>query len=173
MLRSVIKFLITLLLIVISQPSGAQLNTTNQWQVGVFFGPFIPTAVGFEEILQAQGLRINKGMSHYRPEITLLDASKNNEKFQFAALSIKNPIRIQDLEEIRPFLIIGLHSSRYKNSLTEGTVTGSGFHLAGGFEYLIAGNTFFRADFLYGNGPARQLLVSLGLQIDIGGSNTN
>ncbi len=151
----------------------AQLNKTSEWQAGAFYGPFISRAPGFNEVLTANGFRLNKGMKYYRPEITYMQADKDAEEYSFLSLSLKNPVSVQDLEGIRPFFYVGLHRSMYSNPFSGGEVSGNGFHLAAGIEYLIAGNAFFRTDLFYGNGPNKQLLVSLGLQIDFGGNNAN
>lgn len=158
-----------MLLCLVVLPAYAQLNKTNEWQVGVFTGPFISKAPGFNEVLGANGLRINKGMSYYRPELTYMQADKDAEEFSYLALSLKNPVLLDGLEGIRPYFYVGLHRSVYTNPTSGGEVSGSGFHLAGGIEYQIVGSSFFRADVFYGNGPGKQLLVSLGIQIDFGG----
>ena len=136
-------------------------------------GPFIPTAGGFGEVLTATGVRINKGLSHYRPEVSYVEASKDSEEFSYIAVSMKNPIEVENLEEIRPFMIMGLQWSQYSNPTSGGKKTGRGFHLAAGFEYVLSSNFVFRNDLYFGNGPKKQLLIGLSLQFEFGDKTNN
>lgn len=147
----------------------AQLNTTTEWQAGLLYGPMIISGIENDNVLTATGVRINKGMSHYRPELTFVQASSGNESYDFASLSVKNPIRMGSQSELRPFFIFGLHASQYSNPLSDGKQNGSGFHLVAGTDYYLFPSTYLRTDLFYGNGPGRQLLVSISLQYDFGG----
>lgn len=151
----------------------AQLNTTNEWQAGAFYGPFFTSADGIDEIIMSSGIRINKGMSHYRPEFMYMQGNTADEKYSIVGVSVRNPITVQDLDELRPFFMIGLHRSEYESNETAGKLSGNGFHLVFGADYKIVSNTYLRTDVFYGNGPAKQLLVSLALSFDFGGSAKN
>ena len=162
------------------QQSFAQMNKTKEWQLGVSYGPLMSgSAPGFTEATPGLGLKLNKGMSYYRPLIYILKgestADPNNTiDATIYGLSLKNILNFDifnDVSELSPYLLTGLQYIEYESS-DEGNISANGFHLGGGIDYHLVSKFYLSGELILHNGPWRVFAIHVGLQYHFGGNPT-
>lgn len=161
-------------LAVFTSAAFAQTNKTNEYNLGIYYGPLIAggSVSNVNEVVMMTGLKFSKGLSYYRPEVFLHKGHANTPSddidFTMSGLTFRNYVPIKDLEGIRPFVLTGIQYAQYETT-TLGKQTASGFHLGFGLDYIVSPSIQFRGDFIFCNGSSgRILLLSLGLQSSFG-----
>lgn len=128
--------------------------------------------VGVTEILRAPSIRASRDFGAFTPEIGYFKATLEDVKFESGTVSFLGSPDALIFEDLKIQLMIGAQISRFQFTSNNTGETDKrrafGFHAGFSPMLKIGGDTYFRNDFYWLNGPGRILQISLGIQIYFG-----
>lgn len=154
------------------------LQTWADWSVTPANTWILPyNVVGVTEILRAPSIRASRDFGAFTPEIGYFKATLGDVKFESGMFSFLGSPDALVFEDLKIQLMIGTQISRFQFTSNNTGETDKrrafGFHAGFSPMLKIGGETYFRTDFYWLNGPGRILQISLGIQIYFGSQKSD
>ncbi len=143
------------------------------WELATTAGVALPSNLGgVTEMLPAVRYSIDKGLTYFRVEAKYLFSQSEGIKFRRYYLSVKNNLKIYDMNY---FWLFGLNMTEYQRNTIDyvdaSFIRAGGWHYGFGVRIKMGKKIFLRSDVNVSLRPGRFLYAGAGLGFTFGGAS--
>ncbi|MBL7689068.1 MAG: MFS transporter [Bdellovibrionaceae bacterium] len=155
-----------------TESAHAQDSSTGATEIGVGFGPFLPSRIGgVREILNGWALRGTQPTSKGTFELEWFNGHGSGTHYHSLMFDYRlDVLGDGGLEMLPVHFLIGLHADYYQ-PLEQPWRPSGGWHYGGGIRIPIGNVTALRAEFKHRFSPGQSMIVLVGVSFSFGGDS--